>query len=92
MKRNVLTEKKLDALRANLEFPQESLLPTTRADDERFENVCTKDHEIVTFATVKDNGSSSREGTRSGCKNTLWKNSEPTEARFQQFPEKNSRE
>jgi hypothetical protein len=84
-KRNVLTEEKLDALRVDLELHQESLLPTTRAGDERFENACTMDHEIVTTTTVKDNCSSSLEGTRPGSKNTLWKNSEPTKARFQQF-------
>ena len=88
----MLTEEKLDALRVNLELYQEILLPTTRSGDELFGNVGAKDHKMVTTATVKDKGSSNLEGARSGCKNTLWKNTETNDARFQQFSEKKSRE
>ena len=57
-----------------------------------FANVCTKGHRIVKNGTTKGTSSYEFEETRSGSKNTPWKNSETTsDASFQQLTE-NSRQ
>jgi hypothetical protein len=51
----------------------------------------TKDHKILITVIVKDNGSSSCEGTWSSCKNTLCKNQQITStARLQHFQRRTS--
>jgi hypothetical protein len=57
-KRTVLTEQKLDAIRASLETSPRNLLNDYISRDECFENVCMKRHKIFTTATVQDNNNS----------------------------------
>ena len=89
----MLTEEKLDAVRARLEILPRKTLQRLNQETIFPKASARRTTKVATIATIRSNISRDFEGTLSGFKNTLMKNQDTTSAkRFQQFPEKACRQ